>query len=52
MTATVIYCSTKMLAAKSIHASCTYIEIFTSAFAGKLYEQIATLILSRSVEMH
>jgi len=46
MAVTMASCSPAILAVKSIYCiSCTYsIEIFTSAFAGKLYQQMVALI--------
>jgi len=49
-------CSTAILAAKTllqvVHLSSYSIERFTSAFAGKVYEQMVALIQIRSLELH
>jgi len=55
MAAAMTSCSTAILASKTIGycRSCTCsIERFTSAFAGKVYEQMMALIQSRSLELH
>jgi len=55
MLATITSCSTAILAAKcilhTVHLSYS-IDIFTSNFAGKFYEQMVTFIQSRNLEFH
>jgi len=53
MAATMTSCSTAIMATKSIlQIVLRIIEIFTSAFARKFYEQIVVFIQSRSFELY